>query len=443
MKFVDLVEITVQSGKGGDGCTSFRREKFVPRGGPDGGNGGRGGSVLLEATTGLQTLADFEYKRRFIADKGENGRGKRQYGRGGKDLVIPVPCGTLVYQALSGEPLADLVEPGDRVLVAEGGRPGRGNASFASSRRKAPHFSEKGEEGEIKRIRLELKLIADVGLVGYPNAGKSSLLKAMSNADPKIASYPFTTLSPNLGVLSVDDQKIILADVPGLIEGAHQNKGLGLAFLRHVERTRLLTHVFDLAEGKAEELFERWEALRGEFERYSPELLARPYIVVGNKTDLPGADETAREMGLEFSSRGIEFYAVSALTGDQIPELVARIASFVRQHPRPKGQTRFFATQEITEETARSRMKIQVQIVRLADGAGFRVDHPYLEKMSRRYNFEQDESVIMFAKLLRKFRVETLLLAAGAREGDSVFIGDVEFEFEPEIALAPEDLDRD
>ncbi len=443
MKFVDLVEITVQSGKGGDGCTSFRREKFVPRGGPDGGNGGRGGSVILEATMSLQTLADFEYQRRFVAEKGENGRGKKQFGKAGDDVLIPVPCGTLVFNADSGDPLGDLVEPGDRVLVARGGRFGRGNACFANARRKAPRFSEKGEEGEKVRLRLELKLIADVGLVGYPNAGKSSLLKAMSNADPRIASYPFTTLSPNLGLLSVDDQKVILADVPGLIEGAHQNKGLGLAFLRHVERTRLLVHVLDLAGESADNLLKRWETLRCEFESYSSDLLQRPYFVVGNKTDLAGTEGTADILRARLEERGIEFHAVSALSGDQIPELVRRIASFVRENPRPQGQTRFFATQEISEENTRTRKKYRVQIVRLADGAGFRVDHPYLERMSKRYNFEEDESVMRFASLLRKFRVESLLLSAGAEEGDTVYIGDVEFEFEPEVALNSDELDRD
>lgn len=443
MKFVDLVEITVQSGKGGDGCTSFRREKFVPRGGPDGGNGGRGGNVILEATTNLQTLADFEYRRRFVAEKGENGRGKRQYGKAGKDVVIPVPCGTLVYNAQTEEPMGDLVEPGDRLLAAQGGHYGRGNACFASSRRKAPRFSEKGEEGELRRIRLELKLIADVGLVGFPNAGKSSLLKAMSNADPKIASYPFTTLSPNLGVLAVDDEKIVLADVPGLIEGAHQNKGLGLAFLRHVERTRLLVHVLDLGEGSVEHILQQWKAIREEFENYSTELLDRPYIVVGNKTDLEGALEKGLEISAWMEKQGIEFHTASALNGDEIPGLVTRIAAFVRENPRPQGQTRFFATQEIAEETTKIRRKFKVQIVKLADGGGFRVNHPYLEKMAKRYNFEEDESVLRFSSLLRKFRVEPLLLAAGAEEGDSVFIGDIEFEFEPEVAVAPEELNRD
>lgn len=443
MKFVDLVEITVQSGKGGDGCTSFRREKYIPFGGPDGGNGGRAGSVILEATTSIQTLADFEYRRRFFAEKGENGRGKKQYGKAGKDLVIPVPCGTLVFDAQTGEPLGDLVEPGDRLLAAQGGQAGRGNACFSSSRRKAPRFSEKGTEGETRRIRLELKLIADVGLVGFPNAGKSSLLKAMSNADPKIASYPFTTLSPNLGILSVDDQKIVLADVPGLIEGAHQNKGLGLAFLRHVERTRLLVHVLDLGEGPVAHILQRWGAIRSEFESYSKDLLDRPYIVVGNKTDLEGAPEKADEIRTWMEQNGVEFHAVSALNGEDIPALVTRIAAFARENPRPQGQTRFFATQEIAEESTKVRRRVKVQIVKLADDAGYRVNHPYLEKMSKRYNFEEDESVMQFSSLLRKLRVEPMLIAAGAEEGDSVFIGEIEFEFEPEFAIAPEELGLD
>ena len=247
VKFIDLARITVKAGRGGNGALSFRREKFIPKGGPDGADGGRGGDVIFEAVGGIVTLADFEYNRRFQAGHAGHGGGAMQTGANGEDLRVFVPCGTLVRDE-AGDILADLVEPGQTFVAARGGRGGRGNAHFASSVRRAPRFAEKGDRGEERTLVLELKLIADVGLVGFPNAGKSSLLAAISGAKPKIAGYPFTTLSPNLGVLAVDDQQIVIADVPGLIEGAHEDRGLGLHFLRHVERTRVLAHVVDLSE---------------------------------------------------------------------------------------------------------------------------------------------------------------------------------------------------
>lgn len=434
MKFVDLVMIQVQGGQGGNGCTSFRREKFVPRGGPDGGNGGRGGNVIFEASLSIQTLADFEYHHRYEAPKGENGRGKRQYGRSGEDAVIPVPCGTLVFDGQTDDLLADLVEPGDRFLAARGGKGGRGNVTFTNSVRRAPHFSEKGDPGEKTALRLELKLIADIGLVGLPNAGKSSILAAISNAQPKIADYPFTTLSPNLGALDVDDERIIIADVPGLIEGAHQDKGLGLSFLRHVERTRLLVHVLDLAAFTLPDVLRQWEIICEEFASYDQELLDRPYMVVGNKIDVAGAAEKTDDVARFMEERGIPFLAVSALRGDNIPQLVRHLADQARLHPRPHSETRLvgLAVEPIEGE---GRRRVPVQIVRLTDGKGFRIVHPYLEKVVLRYDFEQEEALARFARILRKLKIDDLLLAQGATEGDTVCIGDMEFDFEPEGAL--------
>lgn len=355
----------------------------------------------------------------------------------GEDIVVPVPCGTLVFDALSGEPLADLVEPGDRFLAARGGRGGRGNTVFASSSRRTPRFSEKGLPGEERTFRLELKLIADVGLVGLPNAGKSSLLAALSKAQPKIAAYPFTTLSPNLGVLAVDDERVVLADVPGLIEGSHRNLGLGLAFLRHIERTRFLVHVLDLAEGTSlDSVMEQWETVRTEFRQYNEALLDTPTLVAGNKTDLLAKDGLVEEARAEFEKRGFSFFPVSALTGQGIEGLAGAIVEWSRAFPRPTGETRLIALQEEESPADRQgRKRDIVQIVRLRAKGGYRVIHPRLEEAVLRYNFDQDEAIRRFSMLLARYRVEDLLEEAGATEGDLVYVGEVEFTFRPEKAV--------
>ncbi|NLH95586.1 MAG: GTPase ObgE [Synergistaceae bacterium] len=446
MKFIDLATITVRSGNGGDGCMSFRREKYIPKGGPDGGNGGRGGNVYLEATRSLQTLADFEFERRFFAESGKPGEGARRNGRSGEDLLIPVPCGTLVFDAFSAEPIADLVEPGDRFLAARGGRGGRGNAVFASSSRRTPRFSEKGMPGEERTLRLELKLIADVGLVGMPNAGKSSLLAALSKAQPKIASYPFTTLSPNLGVLSVDDDRVVLADVPGLIEGSHLNLGLGLAFLRHIERTRFLVHVLDVSdEGGFPSVRKQWETVREEFRQYKEALLETPALVVGNKIDLLEDRAVLEEIRAFFERMGLRFFPLSALTGEGIDSLANAIVECSRSIPRPTGETRLVALQEEEPESSSGpRKRDVVQIVKLRANRGYRVIHPRLEQAVLRYNFDQDEAILRFSRLLARYRVEDLLEEAGAREGDLVTIGEMEFTFKPEKAaeapVSPDEL---
>lgn len=437
MKFMDLATITVRSGNGGDGCMSFRREKYIPKGGPDGGNGGRGGNVYLEATTSLQTLADFEFERRFSAESGRPGQGARRNGRMGQDLVIPVPCGTLVFDASSSEPLADLVEPGDRFLAARGGRGGRGNTVFASSSRRTPRFSENGTPGEERTLRLELKLIADVGLVGLPNAGKSSLLAALSKAQPKIAAYPFTTLSPNLGVLAVDDERVVLADVPGLIEGSHLNLGLGLAFLRHIERTRFLVHVLDLSESPdLDSVLNQWETVRNEFRQYNPSLLETPTLVAGNKIDLLGGGGLPEQVREAFEKKGLRFFPISAMTGEGIEPLAEAIVDWSRSFPRPSGETRLIALQEEERASGQSaRKRDVVQIVKLRAGGGYRVVHSRLEQAVLRYNFDQDEAVHRFSLLLARYRVEELLEEAGAKEGDLVYVGEMEFTFKPERAV--------
>ena len=447
MKFVDFITIEVRGGRGGNGCLSFRREKFIPKGGPDGADGGRGGDVLLEAAPGDLTLADFEYQKKFQAGHGGPGKGSLKSGFAGQDLVISVPCGTIVYDRDSGEIIADLVDPGERVVVAKGGRPGRGNTHFANSVRKSPRFAEKGDEGQGRNLLLELKLIADVGLVGVPNAGKSSILAAISNARPKIAGYPFTTLSPNLGVLSVDDQKIVLADVPGLIEGAHENKGLGIYFLRHVERTRFLAHVLDLGEESPEEVLRQWRIVREEFQAYNDaavetlpgaeereDLLDRPYVVLGNKIDLPGARENDKAVRAFMEERGIPYYSTSALTGEGIDEFIAVVAELVRAHGRGEGPTRL--VQPAEKEVRPRRRKLEpVTIVKLQDGSGYRVIHPNLEKTLKRYDFDHEDALLKFARLVKKFRIEEKLEESGAQKGDQVFIGDLQFDFEPDRVM--------
>jgi GTP-binding protein len=318
--FVDEVNIEVRGGKGGDGVVSFRREKFVPKGGPDGGDGGRGGSVYLEARAGLSTLLDLAGRHHYRAQDGQPGSGANRHGKDGKDLIVPVPAGTLVYNAETGRLLKDLVQDGQRVRVAAGGRGGYGNQHFATSTNQAPRTAERGRPGQERKLRLELKLIADIGLVGLPNAGKSTLLARLTNARPKIAAYPFTTLDPQLGILELPGyRRLVLADIPGLIEGAHEGVGLGDAFLRHIERTRVIVHLVDLCppEGMPRP-FEAYQILRRELEKYSPALAQREEIVVGNKLDLTEAAESLAQMRGQLSG---EVLAISGVTGQGVREL--------------------------------------------------------------------------------------------------------------------------
>jgi GTP-binding protein len=429
LKFVDLARIHVKAGNGGDGCVSFRREKFIPKGGPDGGNGGNGGSVIVEAAQNLLTLADYQYNRRFNAERGVSGSGSLCYGANGKDLIIYVPCGTVVYDADKNVPIADLVEPGDRCIAARGGRGGKGNAHFVSSTRRAPRFSEKGEAGEERDIKFELKMIADVALVGLPNAGKSSLLKAISNANPKIAGYPFTTLTPNLGVLAVDDQKIIIADVPGLIEGAHENKGLGLYFLRHIERTRVNVHVLDLSDGNYDAIINQWKTVLDEFRYYDAALAERPSIIALNKIDTIQNQNLIQHLKEFFGQKGLQVIVTSALCGDGINDLISAIVKIVRANPRPKGSYRLYDIPVDIESLSAGKPRIVKE-----DEGIYRVIHPRIEKAVARYDFSQEEAPLRLQRLMRQFKVEELLENAGAVKGDTVNIGNVSFTFEPEQA---------
>ncbi len=327
LSFIDEAVITVSAGKGGNGCLAFRREKHVPRGGPAGGNGGNGGDVVLVADSNLETLQDHAYRRHYRAENGAPGGGDCMTGRSGEDCLVPVPPGTLVYDAETGRLLADLDQPGARFVAARGGRGGRGNAAFVTPTDRAPRKWEPGEPGEVRKLRLELKVLADVGLVGLPNAGKSTFLAAVSRARPKVADYPFTTLRPHLGLVALDlERRFVMADLPGLVEGAAEGRGLGHRFLKHVERTKVLVHLVTLdADEEPGAVLEKWQALRRELERYQPALAERPELVVLTKLDLPWV-ATARP-GVEgaFRRRGLRLLAMSAATGQGVREVLEAI----------------------------------------------------------------------------------------------------------------------
>lgn len=325
-KFIDRVKIYVRAGKGGDGAVAFLREKYRPKGGPAGGDGGKGGNVILVATSSKHTLLDFKYKKHFIAEDGEPGKGKKMHGKKGEDLIIYVPVGTVVKDARTGEIICDLAKDGQRCTVARGGKGGRGNARFATPTNQAPTYAEKGEPGEERWIILELKLIADVGLIGFPNAGKSTLLARLTRANPKIADYPFTTLSPNLGVMELGwDRRLIIADIPGLIEDAHKGAGLGHEFLRHIERTKFLAHIIDVSDFRERDPIQAFEAINKELALYSQELVKKPQIVVANKIDALSDKELIEELKSYFKEKGYEFCAISALTGEGLKELKERL----------------------------------------------------------------------------------------------------------------------
>jgi GTP-binding protein len=323
--FIDRAVIHVKGGDGGRGCVSFRRERFVPKGGPDGGDGGDGGDVVLVADERLSTLLDFHYRQHYHAQRGAHGEGGRRHGRRGASLIVPVPVGTVVKDADTGAVLADLVRPGQQVVVARGGRGGRGNARFATATRRAPRYAEPGEPGEERRLELELRLLADAGLVGKPNAGKSTLLSRVSAARPKIADYPFTTTEPCLGMVGLaDGRSFVLADIPGLIEGAHQGAGLGHAFLRHIARTRVLVHVVDLATDR--DPVAEFEAVNAELGLYDRTLLSRPMLVALNKIDLPQARQRVAEAAARIGASGYRVFAISAATGEGVEALVTAVA---------------------------------------------------------------------------------------------------------------------
>lgn len=326
VKFIDEAKIYVKSGRGGKGCVSFRREKFVPRGGPNGGDGGNGGSVILIARQNMSSLLDHRYKQHYKAENGEHGRGKDQHGKNAPTLLVPVPVGTVVKDFFTGEILGDLTEDGDTLVVAKGGRGGRGNARFATPTNRAPRYAEPGEEAEEKTLLLELKLLADVGIIGFPNAGKSTLISRISAARPKIADYPFTTLIPNLGVVSYNEGKtFVVADIPGLIKGAHEGTGLGIKFLRHIERTKVLIHLLDLSPLTERDPIEDYHVMNKELGAYSRDLIRKPQIIAPNKIDITEAREKLKEIKTYFNKLGIEVFPISSVTGEGLQVLIKEV----------------------------------------------------------------------------------------------------------------------
>jgi GTP-binding protein len=333
MQFIDQVKVYVAAGNGGKGCVSFRREKFIPRGGPNGGDGGRGGHIIFRSTGNINTLLDIRYQKQYRAEKGQHGMGSDMHGRNGKDLVIPVPLGTLVKDEETGEVLYDLTEEGQEYIAAKGGRGGLGNTHFKSATRQAPKFAQPGEPGGERMLVIELKLLADVGLIGLPNAGKSTLISSLSSARPKVADYPFTTLIPNLGVVKYREyQSFVIADIPGLIEGAHKGTGLGFQFLRHVERTSVLLHLVDISEMAEGDPVDNLEKINRELELYSPELIRKPQAVAGTKLDIKGDGERLDRLDQYCKDKGYDFYRICAVTGEGSNELVRYLAEKVEEH---------------------------------------------------------------------------------------------------------------
>lgn len=424
MHFVDEVEIEAKGGDGGNGLVALRHEKFVPRGGPSGGNGGHGGDVVLCADSGIVTLADLKLKRHYSAERGGHGGPNKRQGKHGSDLTIHVPLGTLVYDAESGELLADLVEDGQTEIAAHGGIGGRGNASFATSTFQTPRFAEKGEPGEIRRLRLELKLLADVGIVGFPNVGKSTLISRISHAKPKIADYPFTTLVPNLGVVRVDmNRSFVAADIPGIIEGAHEGAGLGDRFLRHVERCRLLVHMVDVSGTTGRDPLHDLETLNRELALFDSRLSELPQVVALNKTDLPGAKDLAAKVKRRLSARGLESFPISAVTGDGIQKLVYHLADRLEQLP-PR-------TAAETSEVVRFVVPGAGRPWR-AERTGpseFTVAGRAVERVVSMTDLENDYAVRRMHRRLEKMGVLKELKKLGAKQGDTVKIGKFEFDY--------------
>ena len=425
--FVDQVQVEVQAGKGGDGMVAFRREKFVPFGGPAGGDGGRGGSIILYVDEGLRTLMDFRYQRHFKAPAGGNGQGKSMYGRAAEDRRIAVPAGTTVTDADTGEVLGDLTAPGQELVVAKGGRGGRGNIHFVSPKNTAPEIAENGEPGQHRFIKLELKVLADVGLVGFPSVGKSTLLSVVTQAKPKMAAYQFTTLVPNLGMVQLDDgTDFVMADLPGLIEGASQGVGLGIQFLRHVERTRVLLHLVEMDPENGREPLEDYDQIRKELGAYDENILKRPELIVATKMDLRGAAERFASFKAALVDRGIDpanIFEISSLTHRGVMPLMHKTATVLKTAPQfePKQEPVQSTEYKYTPEPA-------LKVTRDSDGT-FVLTGEKVERAFKMANLDHEDGVMRFARQLRSMGVDDALREAGAQSGDLVAIDDFTFEF--------------
>ncbi|WP_339250747.1 GTPase ObgE [Sporosarcina sp. FSL W8-0480] len=428
--FVDHVKVFVKGGNGGDGMVAFRREKYIAYGGPAGGDGGKGGDVIFRVDEGLRTLMDFRYQRHFKAPRGEHGGSKNMHGKGGEDMVVKVPPGTIVKDVESGIIIADLVEHGQTAVIAKGGRGGRGNSRFATPQNPAPELSEKGEPGVEREVTLELKVLADVGLVGFPSVGKSTLLSVVSAAKPKIADYHFTTLVPNLGMVELEGGRtFVLADLPGLIEGAHEGVGLGHQFLRHIERTRVIIHVVDMSGMEGRDPYEDFKTINEELEKYNLRLMERPQIIVANKMDMPDAEENLKEFKEKLADEDALIFPISAIAREGLDQLLFAVADMLETTPE-------FPMYEIEDEDEENRSVLykhekeeaDFKITRDDDGA-FVLSGYTIERLFKMTDFNFDQSVRKFARQMRGMGVDDALRERGAKDGDTVRILEFEFEF--------------
>lgn len=420
--FIDRARITILSGGGGDGMSSFRREKYVAKGGPDGGDGGRGGDVIFVADPNQNTLLDFRYKKKFAAERGGNGHTNNKQGKDGTGIYIKVPAGTIIRDEATGEIIADLTEPGQEARAAKGGRGGRGNARFVNSIHRAPTFSEMGEPGEERSVQLELKLLADVGLVGYPSVGKSSIVSRVSAAKPEIAAYHFTTLTPVLGVVSLGEgHSFVLADIPGLIEGAHEGKGLGHDFLRHVERTKVIIHVLDVSGLEGRDPIEDYHKINHELKLYNERLARRPQIVAANKMDIPEARENYDRVAAYMKEEGREIFPVSAATGEGLMDVMRRasqlLSEFVEEPEESAGLVKYKAEPE------------EPFVIKREDDGSYVVEGKEIEKIVAMTHFGNEEALRRFQLAWKRIGIDEALLERGIKEGDTVRIRGLEFEF--------------
>lgn len=429
--FVDKAKIFVKGGNGGDGLISFRREKYVPQGGPAGGDGGKGSDVIFRVDEGLRTLMDFRYQKHFKADRGEKGKIKNMHGANAEEMIVRVPLGTVILDDDTQEIIADLTSHGQEVIVAKGGRGGRGNVRFATSNNPAPYIAENGEEGQERWIILELKVMADVGLVGFPSVGKSTLISVVSAAKPKIASYHFTTITPNLGVVDVGDgRSFTMADLPGLIEGAHEGVGLGHEFLKHIERTRIILHVIDMSGQEGRDPYEDWQKINNELKLYSAKLMELPQIIVANKMDIPDADENLqkfRDKLLE-ENTDVEVFPISAATNKGLQQVLYRAADMLDAIPVAP------LVEEVAEVDERKVYRLENQrgdneFTIRRENDTFVVESESIEKMIKRTQFGSHDSVTRFTRILRKMGVDKELRKQGAQDGQTIRIGKLEFEF--------------
>lgn len=421
--FVDEVEIKVEAGDGGDGCTAFRREKYIEMGGPYGGNGGHGADIIFKVDEGLHTLLDLRYQKTIKAPKGENGRGKNQHGKGAEDLVVKVPQGTVVTDLDTGLIIADLSKKNQQEVIAKGGRGGRGNTAFKTQTNTAPDYSEKGEEGEKKTLKVEVKMLADVGLVGLPSVGKSTIISMISRSKPKIAAYHFTTLSPNLGVVRASEgRSYVVADLPGLIEGASLGEGLGDKFLRHIERTRVIAHVIDMSGSEMRDPYEDYLLINKELKEFNEKLLDKPQIIIANKMDIPEAKENLEEFKKKVDA---EVYEISAATNQGLDKVVNRLADLLDEIP----SNPLYDDSQIESHVLYKFKKEEPFTIRREDDGVWVIEGKEVERIFKMTKFSSEEAVYRFSKKLRRMGIDDKLQELGAEEGDQVRILDFYFDY--------------